>query len=191
MKKSLIFIIIGICLLALGIILSFNKIIFSQDASSNFNDSSEFIYNDSFDSASIKSAKGSIVKFPILKDLEKGNILDNEKNFFSDKYLIKISSYFESGEFTENDMIEAYKIGYQMNYNFEFELKIDDFGNVKHASFSGIVQDLNNNISTYTEDHYFIIQSSPNEFAVVLYSIDDKEFSYSFIKRIANEIEIE
>lgn len=191
MKKNIIFIIIGVFMILLGIIFSINKKIFQQENMNNSTNASEFVYNDSFEIVSITSEKDSIVKFPILKNLQDGNISVSEKYFFSDKYLLKISSYFESGDFTEDDMIESYKTGYELNNNFEFELNIDNFDNVKYASFSGIEKDLNDKTSTYMEYHYFIIKTTNNEFAVILYSIVDKEFSQSFIKKIASEIEVE
>ena len=191
MKKIIIFIIIGVFMILLGIIFSINKKVFQQENMNNSTNASEFVYNDSFEIVSITSEKDSIVKFPILKNLQDGNISVSEKYFFSDKYLLKISSYFESGDFTEDDMIESYKTGYELNNNFEFELNIDNFDNVKYASFSGIEKDLNDKTSTYMEYHYFIIKTTNNEFAVILYSIVDKEFSQSFIKKIASEIEVE
>lgn len=191
MKKNIIFIIIGVFMILLGIIFSINKKVFQQENMNNSTNASEFVYNDSFEIVSITSEKDSIVKFPILKNLQDGNISVSEKYFFSDKYLLKISSYFESGDFTEDDMIESYKTGYELNNNFEFELNIDNFDNVKYASFSGIEKDLNDKTSTYMEYHYFIIKTTNNEFAVILYSIVDKEFSQSFIKKIASEIEVE
>ncbi len=191
MKKNIIFIIIGVFMILLGIIFSINKKVFQQENMNNSTNVSEFVYNDSFEIVSITSEKDSIVKFPILKNLQDGNISVSEKYFFSDKYLLKISSYFESGDFTEDDMIESYKTGYELNNNFEFELNIDNFDNVKYASFSGIEKDLNDKTSTYMEYHYFIIKTTNNEFAVILYSIVDKEFSQSFIKKIASEIEVE
>ena len=191
MKKNIIFIIIGVFMILLGIIFSINKKVFQQENMNNSTNASEFVYNDSFEIVSITSEKDSIVKFPILKNLQDGNISVSEKYFFSDKYLLKISSYFESGDFTEDDMIESYKTGYELNNNVEFELNIDNFDNVKKASFSGIEKDLNDKTSTYMEYHYFIIKTTNNEFAVILYSIVDKEFSQSFIKKIASEIEVE